>query len=121
MSTEIEKNVILYKGMVNADQKGILAEYVMRCKAVLDMFDNLREFADQDEELPHKEAALHSLICPMGNDSTKMDFEDHNLWIIDDRLAFFAYFSSDRRLIPTPTDQNPCAQLRRPMDMMRQG
>ena len=23
--------------------------------------------------------------------------------------------------IPTPTDQNPCAQLRRPMDMMRQG
>jgi hypothetical protein len=24
-------------------------------------------------------------------------------------------------LIPIPTDQNPCAQLRRPMDMMRQG
>jgi hypothetical protein len=24
-------------------------------------------------------------------------------------------------VIPLPTDQNPCAQLRRPKDMMRQG
>jgi hypothetical protein len=24
-------------------------------------------------------------------------------------------------LIPSPIDQNPCAQSRRPMDMMRQG
>src|SRR5688500_19441968 len=26
-----------------------------------------------------------------------------------------------RRVIPSPTDQNPCAQLRKPMDMIRQG
>jgi hypothetical protein len=98
MTAEIEASIGAYQGMVSMDQKGVLAEYVMRRKAVLDLFDNLREYEDQDAEVAHKEAALHSLICPMGSDSTKMDFEDHNLWMVDDRLAFFAYFSSDRRL-----------------------
>jgi hypothetical protein len=98
MTAEIEASIGAYQGMVSMDQKGVLAEYVMRRKAVLDLFDYLREFDDRDAELAHKEAALHSLICPMGSDSTKMDFEDHNLWMVDDRLAFFAYFSSDRRM-----------------------
>jgi hypothetical protein len=98
MTAEIEASIGAYQGMVSMDQKGVLAEYVMRRKAVLDLFDNLREYEDQDAGVAHKEAALHSLICPMGSDSTKMDFEDHNLWMVDDRLAFFAYFSSDRRI-----------------------
>jgi hypothetical protein len=98
MTAEIEASIDTYQGMVSIDQKGVLAEYVMRRKAVLDLFDNLRAFEDQEAEVAHKEAALHSLICPMGSDSTKMDFEDHNLWMVDDRLAFFAYFSSDRRM-----------------------
>jgi hypothetical protein len=98
MTTEIEASIDAYRGMVSMDQKGVLAEYVMRRKAVLDLFDNLREFEDPDAEKAHKEAALHSLICPMGVDSTKLDFEDHNLWMVDDRLAFFAYFRSDRRI-----------------------
>jgi hypothetical protein len=98
MTAEIEASIGAYQGMVSMDQKGVLAEYVMRGKAVLDLFDNLRAFEDQEAEVAHKEAALHSLICPMGTDSTKMDFEDHNLWMVDDRLAFFAYFSSDRRM-----------------------
>jgi hypothetical protein len=97
MTAEIEASIGAYQDMVSMDQKGVLAEYVMRRKAVLDLFDNLRAFEDQEAEVAHKEAALHSLICPMGSDSTKMDFEDHNLWMVDDRLAFFAYFSSDRR------------------------
>jgi hypothetical protein len=71
---------------------------VLRRKAVLDLFSHLREFEDAEAEATHREAALHSLICPMGADSTKMEFEDHNLWMVDDRLAFFAYFSSDRRI-----------------------
>jgi hypothetical protein len=70
-----------------------VADYVMRRKAVLDLFDNLREFEDQEAEVAHKEAAPHSLICPMGSDSTGID-----LWMVDDRWAFFAYFSSDRRI-----------------------
>ncbi|WP_159013953.1 ATP-binding protein [Acidisoma sp. S159] len=98
MSSDIEASIDAYRGMISVDQKGVLAEYVLRRKAVLDLFGHLREFEDAEAEKPHREAALHSLICPMGNDSTKMEFDDHNLWMVDDRLAFFAYFSSDRRL-----------------------
>jgi hypothetical protein len=98
MAEEIEKTVNQYREMVNVDQKGVLAEYVLRRKGVLDLFDSLQEYKDVEAEKRHREAALHSLICPMGVDSISMDFEQHNLWMVDDRLAFFAYFSSDQQM-----------------------
>ncbi len=32
----------------------------------------------------------------MRTDAASLEIGDHNLWLIDDRLAFFAHFSSDR-------------------------
>jgi hypothetical protein len=87
-----------YGKMVTADQKGVLAEYVIRRKAVLDLLDRMRGFEDVEEERQHREEALHSLVCPMQRDSTQVAYEEHNLWLVDDRLAFFAYFNSDKRL-----------------------
>lgn len=98
MSEKIEEAVSRYRSMVGADQRGVLAEYVLRRKSVLDLFDSLQEYKDTDTEKRHREAALHSLICPMGIDSVGMEFEQHNLWMVDDRLAFFAYFNSDQQL-----------------------
>jgi hypothetical protein len=98
MSAQIDETVAKYREMVSVDQQGVLAEYVLRRKSVLDLFDSLQEYKDIEEERRHLEAALHSLICPMGVDSTTMEFEQHNLWMVDDRLAFFAYFNSDRQL-----------------------
>ena len=98
VSSEIESKVELYRDMVSTDQRGVLAEYVLRRKSVLDLFDSFQEWKDTPSKKRHREAALHGLICPMGVDSTDMEFEQHNLWIVDDRLAFFSYFNSDRRL-----------------------
>jgi hypothetical protein len=42
-------------------------------------------------------------------------------WENAGRYNFQISPESNAKLIPLPTDQNPCAQLRRPMDMMRQG
>ncbi len=42
------------------------------------------------------EEAIHSLVCPMRVDSHQMQIDAHNLWILDDRLAFFSFFASDR-------------------------
>ena len=98
MNEEIEASVTRYKDMVSLDQKGVLAEYVLRRKSVLDLFDSLQEYKDVEAQKRHREAALHSLICPMGVESVGQDFEDHNLWMVDDQLAFFAYFNSDRQL-----------------------
>jgi hypothetical protein len=51
--------------------------------------------ATQDFQL---ESTLHQFICPMklrGDDPTKVEESDHDLWIIDERLTFTKYFASD--------------------------
>ena len=79
MSRKIEETVGRYRALVDSGRRGVLAEYVLRRKSVLDLFDSLQEYKDDGTEKRHREAALHSLICPMGVDSVNMEFEQHNL------------------------------------------
>lgn len=92
----IAEKIEEYKGYILDDKKGSLAEYVTKRKAVLDLLDKLRGFADVDDEKHHLEDAIHQLICPMRIESNEIQIEDHNLWILDDRLAFYNFFASDR-------------------------
>jgi hypothetical protein len=78
------------------DQKGALAEYVARRKSVLDLLDKLRGFEGPEDERHHLEEAVHGLVCPLRVDSHQLQGDDHNLWILDDRQAFFSFFASDR-------------------------
>jgi hypothetical protein len=94
----ISEIVDRYRRMITEDQRGVLAEYVLRRKAVIDLLDKLREYADDEGTKHQREDALHRLICPMRTDSARTPYEDHNLWLLDDRLAFFAYFNSDSEL-----------------------
>ena len=87
-----------YTKYIADEKRGALAEYVTRRKAVLDVFETLLEYKDQEEETYNKEDALHQLFCPMRIDSKGLTIEDHNLGLLDDRLAFFNYFASDERL-----------------------
>ena len=75
MSGKIEETVGRYRALVDSDQRGVLAEYVLRRKSVLDLFDSLQEYKDDGTEKRHREAALHSPICPMGVDSVNMEFD----------------------------------------------
>jgi hypothetical protein len=84
-----------YNKYIRDDKKGTLAEYVTRRKAVLDLLDKLRGFDPDSDGTHHLEDAVHQLICPMVVDSNKLEVEDHNLWILDDRLAFYNFFASD--------------------------
>ncbi len=54
------------------------------------------EFKDAEQQNYQKEEAIHKLICPMKVDSNTLEIEDHNLWLLDDRLSFFRYFASDK-------------------------
>ena len=58
------------------------------------------------------EDVLHDIVCPLRSTTDDMGYEDHNLWIVDDRLAFYSYFNSD-----TPMKkqvENPERPLDRP-------
>lgn len=66
-----------------------LSEYVIHRKLVLDLFDKL---------LKRKatEKAVHSLIFPLQTLSDEIGFEDHNLWMLDEKLSYHKYLASDK-------------------------
>ncbi|MCZ8164032.1 MAG: ATP-binding protein [Microcystis sp. LE19-98.1E] len=89
---------------IKAEEQRQLTEYVLRRKTVLEVMDVLirrireRGNGTQDFQL---ESTLHQFICPMrvrGDDPSKVEQSDHDLWVIDERLTFTKYFASDMPL-----------------------
>ena len=64
-----------------------LAEYVAHRKIILEYYEKYLGW-NKDNNKPYKEEFIHNLIYPMGASSNEVPYEKHNLWIIDDRLAF---------------------------------
>jgi hypothetical protein len=99
----------LFYGAVNQAVRNLgeaesrsLAEYVVRRKAVLDFLAILLErvrISDGDSAY-QKECVVHNLICPMRIRTVGEEPEivpaSHELWVLDERLTFSEYFSSDR-------------------------
>lgn len=99
-----------YTHYIADEKRGALAEYITKRKAVLDVFKTLLEYKDPEEETYNREDALHQLFCPMRIDSKGLTIEDHNLWLLDDRLSFFNFFASDKLLsqfTTLPDDERP--------------
>ncbi len=90
--TQIEK--------INSANSAALAEYIAHRKVIID----LMEFAIRRNEDGHfqKESFLHNLIYPMRTTSTEIPYSNHNLWLIDEKLAYCNYISSD-----IPFDNDP--------------
>jgi hypothetical protein len=90
------------KAIEEAEQRS-LAEYVVRRKVVLDFISILMEKVKDDvrDSTYQREDVLHSFICPMrvstitGQGKKVEPAAFHDLWIVDERLAFAQYFSSD--------------------------
>jgi hypothetical protein len=94
---EVKGQMDQYQRFVEEQQRGVLAEYVLLRKSVVDILDKYMGFRD-DGETHYLEEAIHNLVVPMRTDSAKLEINDHHLWLLDDRLAFFAYFASDKAL-----------------------
>lgn len=90
------------KAIEDAEQRS-LAEYIVRRKVVLDFIEILLEKVRDDtrDSSYQREDILHSFICPLRvntleDGSKKVDpASSHDLWIVDERLTFAQYFSSD--------------------------
>lgn len=79
-----------------------LAEYVVRRKVVLDFISLLLHKVRDDNRSSayQREDVLHSFICPLrvstsGGRRKIEPATSHDLWIVDERLSFAQYFSSD--------------------------
>ena len=89
---------------IQASEQLALAQHVVRRKLVLDllgkMIRRVRQREGKEDDY-HLEKSLHSLVVPMwvrGDDPNERRSRAHDLWIVDERLAFTRAFSSDRRL-----------------------
>lgn len=72
-----------------------LAEYVAHRKVILEYYEKYLGWNEENNK-PYKEEFIHNLIYPMGTTSNEIPYEKHNLWIIDDKLAFADFISSDK-------------------------
>ncbi|MEM7545881.1 MAG: ATP-binding protein [Pseudomonadota bacterium] len=89
--SELQKVV---RDRIPADAKEALAIYVAYRNDVIKV---LAEMLNRDEGgAVAKEDAVHELIYPRYHDSDEIDYSSHNLWLIDDDLAYAEYISSDR-------------------------
>ncbi|MGB0659552.1 MAG: ATP-binding protein [Mangrovicoccus sp.] len=79
---------------ITADAKEALAVYVAYRNDVIKV---LSEMLNRKEDGSiAKEDAVHQLVYPRYKDSEEIDYSAHNLWLIDDDLAYAEYISSDR-------------------------
>lgn len=88
---EEEVNEILRS--VSDTAKNDLAHYVCQRKKVLDLFEDLRRRIDNGKG--HKEKEMHSLIFPMIKNDREVEYDNHNLWLLDERFNFTQFVSSD--------------------------
>lgn len=83
-----EKHKELYSKIIEVGNAK-LSEYVIHRKLVIDLFDKLLK-----KRAPEK--AVHSLIFPLQTLSDEIGFEDHNLWLLDEKLSYHKYLASDK-------------------------
>ena len=93
--TEIDEKLQKIFSKISDNGKSDLAHYVCNRKLIVDTFDDLRKRRESDNKA-HLESELHNLIFPMGQTSETLDYESHNLWLLDERLVFSQYVASDK-------------------------
>lgn len=76
--------------------KSDLIHYVCNRRLVLEIFEELRK--RNEDGKANLETEIHTLIYPQNADSTSTGYEDHNLWLLDERLVFSEYIASDRKI-----------------------
>ncbi len=76
--------------------KSSLAEYIVHRKAVLDLLEGNLKY--QDENSYAYEESIHQLVFPMQSTSDDIDYTSHNLWLIDEKLAYHYYLASDKKI-----------------------
>jgi hypothetical protein len=94
------KRIDEYLSKASDLKRSDLANYVAHRKVILDL---LRKAIKKGVDGRYsKEDVLHKLIMPMQTVSNEIKFEDSNLWLVDERLAFHNFLASDKTLTSIP-------------------
>lgn len=84
-----------------------LVDYIIQRKAILELYSKIlkgqekykkKKTGIKKEYTYELEKEVHNLIFPMKATSDEIDYNNHNLWLIDESLAFQSFISSDLEL-----------------------
>jgi hypothetical protein len=98
-ATSIEEIQEEYESLCNQledFQKDQLAGYIIFRKMIIDLLDKKIELNASGKY--SNEDIIHDIIFPRKSSSDELNFKDHNMWLIDERLTFHAFATSDNRL-----------------------
>ncbi|MBN1969182.1 MAG: hypothetical protein JW870_07420 [Candidatus Delongbacteria bacterium] len=79
---------------------GKLADLMIRRKSVIKLFRKYLEWRNDENYMLEKD--LHNIIFTMGAETKIMPRDYHNLWLIDERLAYHSYTRSDKQIRTDP-------------------
>lgn len=91
---QMEEDVNHILELVTESQKNDLAHYVCQRKKVIELYDELRRRIESGKA--HKENEMHNLFFPMIKTDREVDYENNNLWLLDERFNFTQYIASDK-------------------------
>lgn len=80
----------------NAFNHSRLAEHVVFRKLLLDFLESRLQAGTDGRYSP--EDAIHKIVFPMRATSDEVMYDQQNLWIIDEKLAYHFYLASDKPL-----------------------
>ena len=89
----VKESVLKIVSKISVTSKNDLIHYIALRRKILDIFAKSLEVDDTGGY--SSEGVVHDIIFPRKGDTEITSFDDHNLWIVDERLNFTTYVSSD--------------------------
>ena len=91
-----EENVSEIVSRISDNSKSDLIHYIVARKEIIHLFGKSLEVSSSGAY--SSEGAVHDIIFPRKGDSERTPFENHHLWLVDERLNYTSYVSSDLAL-----------------------
>ena len=92
----LREDVIEIVGKISDSSRDELIHYIALRRKILDIFGKSLEVDESGNY--SSEGVVHDIIFPRKGNAEVTPYQDHNLWIVDERLNFTSYVSSDDRL-----------------------
>lgn len=86
-----------YVDITTHESNNRLAQYIVHRKTIISLLEKYLEWSDSHNNY-EEESMLHNLIYTMGGNQDTIIYDKHNLWLLDDRLAFHRYIYSDKQI-----------------------
>lgn len=83
---------------IGEQERASLAEYVSKRKLVIELLASRLGYKDKETKKLYHEEAIHRVICPLRVNSGDISYGNHNLWLIDDRLAYYDFWASEQSI-----------------------